>query len=69
MRNINFIASATSNAGAVAALVEERNLALYGNLVPSHYFVPFPFETSGVIGPRSGLFFEGVAPSHPADNW
>ena len=28
------IASTTSNAGSVAALVEERKLALYGNLVP-----------------------------------
>ena len=42
------IASATSNAGSVAALVEERKLALYGNLYSpaSHYFVPIAFETS-----------------------
>ena len=44
------IASTTSNAGAVAALAEERKLALYDNLVPSHYFMPVAFETSGPCG-------------------
>ena len=34
----SYIASATSNAGAVAALAEERKLTLYGNLV---YTKPF----------------------------
>ena len=37
---------------------------LYGNLVPSHFFVPIVFETFGVIGPKSSLFCEGVGPSH-----
>ena len=40
------IASATSNAVAVAALAEERKLALYGNLVspePFFYFFIFLF--------------------------
>ena len=52
------IASATSNAGAVATLAEERKLALYGNLVLSEYFVPVAFETSGVIDPQSRLFLK-----------
>ena len=52
------IASATSNAGAVAALAEERKLALYGNLVQNHYFVPVAFETSGVNDPQSRLFLK-----------
>ena len=57
------IASATSNAGAVAALAKERKLALYGNLVPSQYFVPVAFETSGVISPQSRLFLKEL--DHP----
>ena len=58
VRNINFIASTTSKAGAVAALAEERKLALYGNLVPRHYFLPVAFETSRVIDPQSRLFLK-----------
>ena len=52
-----YIASDTSNAGTVAALAEEK-LTLYGNLVPSHFFVSIAFETSGVIGPKSRLFLK-----------
>ena len=54
----SYISSATSNAGAVAALAEERKLSLYGNLVPSHLFVSFAFKTSGVVGPKSRLFLK-----------
>ena len=53
----SYIASATSNVGAVASLAEERKIAQYGHLDPSHYFVPVAFETSGVIGPKSLHFF------------
>ena len=52
------IVSATSNAGVVAALAEEREPALYGNLLLSHYFVPVAFETSGVNGPQSRLLLK-----------
>ena len=49
----SYIASAASNARAVAALAEEKKITLYVNLVPSHFFVPIAFEAS-----------EGVGPSH-----
>ena len=65
---LSYIASATSNAGAVATLAEEMKLTLYGNLVLNHYFVPVAFEIFGVIGPQSTVF-EGVGPLHQADNW
>ena len=54
----SYIASDTSNAGAVAALVDERQLTLYGNLVQSHFFVPIAFEKSEVISPMSRLFLK-----------
>ena len=31
---------------------------LYGNLVPSSFFVPIAFETSGVTSPKSRLFLK-----------
>ena len=57
------IASATSNAEARVALAEERNFALYGNVVPSRYFVPVAFETSGVIDPQSRQFLKELGHS------
>ena len=52
------ITRATSNARGVASLAEERKLALYGNLLPRHYFMPVALETSGVIGAQSRLFLK-----------
>ena len=57
------ITSATSNAGAVDAVAEERKLALFGNVVLSHYFVPIAFETSRVIGPQSRLYLKEMGHS------
>ena len=53
----SYIACATSNAGVVTALTKERKLVLYGYLIPSHYFFPIAFETSGVIDPQSRLLY------------
>ena len=47
----SYISSATSEAGAVAALAEERKKDIYAHLDPSHSFTPVAVETSGVVGP------------------
>ena len=45
--------SATSEAGAVAALAEVRKEAKYTSLCSTHVFTPVAIETSGVFGPKS----------------
>ena len=47
----SYLASATSEAGAVASLAESRKRAKYANLDPSHLFQPVAVETSGAFGP------------------
>ena len=49
-----------SEAGAVAALVEERKKNIYAHLDPSHSFTPVAVETSGVVGPQSLAFLEDL---------
>ena len=44
-------AHATREAGAVAALAEERKVAKYVQLIPVHLFSPVTVETTGVFGP------------------
>ena len=51
-------ASATSHAGAVAALAEEKKNSKYSYLQHSHSFVPVAIETSGAIGPLSMAFLK-----------
>ena len=46
----SFLASAASEAGAVAALVEERKKAKFQHLNTLHMFVHFAVETTGVFG-------------------
>ena len=48
--------SATSEAGAVAALAEVRKKAKYTSLISTHIFTPVAIETSGVFGPKSLSF-------------
>ena len=43
--------SATSEAGAVAALAESRKKAKYGSLDPAYSFTPIAIESSGACGP------------------
>ena len=49
----SYLASATSEAGAVASLAESRKRAKYANLDPSHLFQPVAVETSGAFGPHT----------------
>ena len=48
--------SATSEAGAVAALAEVRKEAKYTSLCSTHVFTPVAIETSGVFGSKSLSF-------------
>ena len=50
--------SATREAGAVAALAEERKTAKYAHLNPTHAFTPVAIETSGVFGPQTMAFLK-----------
>ena len=52
----SYTASATSEAGAVAAQAEEKKCDKYCNLVTGHIFVPVAIETSGAFGPRTKGF-------------
>ena len=57
----SYISSATSKAGAVAALAEERKKNIYyAHLDPSHSFTPVAVETSGVVGPQSLAFLKDL---------
>ncbi len=42
-----------SSAAAVAGLAEEKKVAKYNCLAPTHSIVPVAIETLGAIGPRS----------------
>ena len=46
----SYTTSATSEAGAVAAMADMRKRAKYSNLDPLHYFQPVAVETSGAFG-------------------
>ena len=56
----SFLASAASEAGAVAALAEERKKAKYQHLDTLHMFVPFAVETTGVFGPLTRAFIKDI---------
>ena len=50
------MSNATSEAGAVASLAEEKKCMKYSQLDSSHQFEPVAIETTGVIGERSRKF-------------
>ena len=52
----SYAVSAATEAGAVAALAEERKILKYEHLNRNHSFVPVAVETSGVFGPKSMTF-------------
>ena len=56
----SFLASSASEAGAVAALAEERKIAKYQHLDTLHMFVPFAVETTGVYGPLTRAFLKDI---------
>ena len=47
---------ATSGAGYVSALSEERKAAKYSHLTPTYLFISVAIESSGAIGPQSRAF-------------
>ena len=51
---------ATREAGAVAALAEERKKAKYQHLDASHCFVPIAVETAGAFGPQTRAFLKDL---------
>ena len=54
----SYSSSATREAGAVAALAEERKTAKDAHLNPTHAFTPVAIETSGVFGPQTMAFLK-----------
>ena len=56
----SYASSATSEAGAVAAMAEERKMSKYSNLDAAHLFTPVAVEMSGVIGSQSLAFLRDL---------
>ncbi len=54
---MSHLAQATREAGAVAALAEERKKAKYLDLVRTHLFVAVVIETAGAMGSNNALDF------------
>ena len=54
----SFLAGAASEAGAVAAMVEENKKAKYQHFDTLHMFVSFAVETTSVFGPLACAFLE-----------
>ena len=52
----SYLASTTSDAGAVAVVDEERKKRKYAHLDQCHMFVPVAIETTGVFGPETLAF-------------
>ena len=57
----SYSSSATREAGAVAALAEERKTAKDAHLNPTHAFSPVAIETSGVFGPQTMAFLKELS--------
>ena len=51
---------ATSHAGGVASLAEERKAQKYASFDSTHLFTPVAIETAGVIGPKSLVFLKDL---------
>ena len=52
----SYTAIASQEAGAVAAIAEERKKAKYTCLSSYHIFTPVAVETAGVFGPETSVF-------------
>ena len=52
---------ATSSAGAVAGMAEEKKVRKYSCLAPTHTIMPVAVETLGAVGPRSLAFLKELA--------
>ena len=56
----SYLQSATSAAGAVAALVENRKKGKYGGLDSTYTFIPIAIESSGACGPLTMGFLRDL---------
>ena len=56
----SYLLSATSEAGAVAALAENRKKAKYSCLGPAYSFIPIAIESSGACGPLTLEFLRDL---------
>ena len=56
----SYVPKATSEAGAVAALAEDRKKTKYTCLEPTYTFTPIAIETSGVFGPLTLQFLKDL---------
>ena len=56
----SYFSIATREAGAVAAMAEERKKAKYEYLNSAHTFTPVVIESSGVVGPQSMDFLRDL---------
>ena len=52
---------ATSSAGAVAGMAEEKKIRKYSCLAPTHTIMPVAVETLGAVGPPSLAFLKELA--------
>ena len=57
----SYTSNAASEAGAVAALAEERKKAKYQHLDASHTFIPVTVETTGVFGALTRAFLKDLS--------
>ena len=51
---------ASTAAGSVAALAEDRKINKYSHLSPSYLFTPISIETIGAVGPKSLRFLKDL---------
>ena len=56
----SYITSASTEAGAVAILAEERKRKKYCDLVTTHIFRPVAVETAGTFGPATFKFLKSL---------
>ena len=56
----SYLARATNESGAVAAMAETRKKGKYATMDPSHSFQPITVETTGVFGPETLSFISAL---------
>ena len=56
----SYLTSASRKAGAVAVEAEQRKRSKHTSLDPTHLFIPFVVETSGVVGSEALNFLQDL---------
>ena len=56
----SYVDIASTAAGSVAALAEDRKINKYSHLSPSYLFTPISIETMGAVGPKSLRFLKDL---------